>query len=157
MYPRRIQKRSKFTQDEDARLISLVEKHGASAWHAISEKMPGRNPRQCKERWFSYLCPGIRTDPFTPEEDLLILSKYKEIGPKWVRMTQFFSGRTDTNLKNRYILLQRRIRRGIPLHDAQPQTPPAVEVNYELPSELVGFEEDVWDEMFGSLASFEFF
>lgn len=31
--------------------------------------MPGRNARQCKDRWEKYLNPDINFQPFTQEED----------------------------------------------------------------------------------------
>ncbi|CAN0082605.1 unnamed protein product, partial [Discosporangium mesarthrocarpum] len=35
---------------EDSRLFSLVEKHGARHWTMMTAKMPGRNPKECRER-----------------------------------------------------------------------------------------------------------
>ena len=43
-----------------------------------------------------------RNDSFTLEEDLLLLRKYSELGPKWTKMTEFFTDRTANQLRNRY-------------------------------------------------------
>jgi hypothetical protein len=73
--------------------------------------MPGRNPRQCRERWHHYLTPAVSSKPFTPEEDALLNAKYAELGPKWKQIAAVFEGRTDISIKNRWILLSRRQRR----------------------------------------------
>ena len=94
--------RRNFTKEEDARLLYLVEHFGTKNWHIIAEMMPFRNIRQCRDRFRNYLSPEINLKPWTLEEDLLLASKYKELGPKWVQISQFFQGRSDNNLKNRW-------------------------------------------------------
>lgn len=102
---------SKFTAEEDDQLRSLVEKYGDLNWSAIAEEMPGRNVRQCKERWVNYLCPTINNSEWTPEEDALLIEKQREFGSKWVRIAKFFNNRTDAMLKNRFNVLRRRERK----------------------------------------------
>jgi hypothetical protein len=102
--------RSTFLPDEDFRLRELVRCFGAD-WNEISRQMVGRNPRQCKERWTNYLSPDVCAQPWTEDEDQLLLSKVGELGPKWVQITSFFRKRTDANLKNRWFVLMRRARK----------------------------------------------
>ncbi|KAH0787690.1 Myb-like DNA-binding domain containing protein [Histomonas meleagridis] len=102
-------KRFQFTQEEDSLLISLVEKYGNSDWALIASMMKNRNSRQCRERWANYLNPEIKTGKWTPEEDQLLLEKYNEIGPKWVKITKFMNGRSEIMVKNRYQVIQRRL------------------------------------------------
>ena len=78
-------------------------------WEDVAKQLnTGRNSRQCRERWTYYLSPHITNEPWTKEEDDLLLKKYKEIGPKWKKLSLFFKSRTDINLKNRWNLLQRK-------------------------------------------------
>jgi hypothetical protein len=70
--------------------------------------MPGRNARQCKERWTNYLVPALNTAAWTCEEDFQLIQKYGELGPKWVQIATFFANRTDSMVKNRFNKLQRR-------------------------------------------------
>jgi hypothetical protein len=70
--------------------------------------MPGRNARQCKERWTNYLCPTLNTNSWKPEEDRLLVQKRMELGAKWVKIAQFFPNRTDAMVKNRYQVLKRK-------------------------------------------------
>lgn len=100
--------KSKFTREEDDLLRQLVAKHGQNSWSRIAEQMPHRNMRQCKERWINYLSPSVCSAPWTAEEDALLEQKYREFGRKWVRIALSFPNRTDSNVKNRWLVLSRR-------------------------------------------------
>lgn len=100
---------AKFTPEDDERLKSLVDKFGDQEWARISREMPGRNQRQCKERWMYYLNPSLNTTPWTHQEDLLLLEKQRELGSKWVRIAAFFHNRTDAMVKNRFQVLTRKL------------------------------------------------
>jgi hypothetical protein len=86
----------------------LVDTFGASDWAAIADRMPGKNQRQCRERWTNYLAPGLNASTWSPEEDFMLIRKYSEFGPKWVQIAAFFPNRTDSMMKNRFNKLQRR-------------------------------------------------
>lgn len=100
---------SKFCEDEDKRLRELVAQYGDNSWIQIASQMPGRNSRQCRERWMNYLSPHLNVNDWTPEEDDMLLEKHKEYGTSWVRICKFFEGRTDQMCKNRFFLLKRKI------------------------------------------------
>ena len=104
-------KRKKFTTEEDQKLLRLVDEFGKSNWAAISEKMPGRNPRQVRDRYVNYLSPDVVNGPWTQKEDDLLLSKFNEYGSSWKRIASFFPTRTDINVKSRYQKLIRRQRK----------------------------------------------
>ena len=97
----------KFTQEEDDKLLSLVQQHGYN-WQKISSEMGNRNIRQCKERYENYLSPNVNRSQFTEEEDRLLLEKYRILGPRWVSIAKLFNGRTDSAIKSRFLLLKRR-------------------------------------------------
>jgi hypothetical protein len=99
--------KAKFSQSEDIKLVELVTKHGERDWPAIARQMPNRSVRQCRERWTNYLTPSVINGPWSPQEDALLLARFKEFGSRWRKMTQFFVGRTDINIKNHYIVLTR--------------------------------------------------
>ena len=100
--------RKSFSPKEDERLKMLVAKYGTDNWAAIEKEMPGRNVRQCRERYKHYLSPEVSQQPWTQEEDELLLAKVSEIGSKWVAISKFFHNRTDINVKNRWVVLMRR-------------------------------------------------
>lgn len=97
--PRRL-----FTTEEDRKLIQLVEQFGVNAWTVISDRIPGRTSRQCKERYFTYLSPGVKKAPWTDEEDSLLFQKFQELGPRWSDIARYFDGRTANSIKNRWHL-----------------------------------------------------
>ena len=97
-----------FTSKEDQILQSLVSNFGTNDWELISQHLPGRTPRQCKERWTNYLSPNVIMKPWTSEEDEFLKSKLAEFGPKWVKISSFFPNRTDIQLKNRWFVLMRK-------------------------------------------------
>jgi hypothetical protein len=69
--------------------------------------MDSRNERQCRERWKNYINPSLRSDPWTLEEDQLVVQKYAEFGPKWNKISKFFSNRSDNAVRNRWQLMLR--------------------------------------------------
>ena len=103
--------RSKFTHEEDEKLKQLVENLGNDDWVSISNKMSGRNPRQCRDRWNNYLSPNVVNGPWTKEEEQLLQEKFEEFGPSWKCIATFFPTRTAINVKSRFNLMQRRIKK----------------------------------------------
>jgi hypothetical protein len=51
--------RFRFTQDEDHILTDLVMRGGQKSWTWIASHLPGRNPRQCRDRWNHFLAPKL--------------------------------------------------------------------------------------------------
>ncbi|EAY22422.1 Myb-like DNA-binding domain containing protein [Trichomonas vaginalis G3] len=99
----RLQKKRAFTVCEDA-MIKFLAKHynGDINWKEVAQQIPGKSTRQCRERYQTYLAPGINIAPWTREEDDLLLKKVTELGSKWSIIAQFFNGRSANSLKNRY-------------------------------------------------------
>jgi hypothetical protein len=93
------------------KLRKLVQEQGPNAWRTIAQSMPGRNSRQCRERWLNYLNPARNTQPWTETEDQLLQETYASIGPRWVYMMKLFPRRTDGMIKNRFMALQRKNQR----------------------------------------------
>lgn len=94
--------RRKFTGVEDNTLRRLVREFGAHHWESIAAMMPGRTGRQCRDRYQTYLSPGITNGEWTLDEERVLREKYAEIGPKWSQISEYLPGRTGTSLKNRW-------------------------------------------------------
>lgn len=97
--------RKMFTPEEDTRLVALVSQHGTKQWKLISKMMHSRSTRQCRERYRNYLDPNINRNPWSNEEDQIILDKYEEVGPRWSYIATFLCNRTDVSVKNRHASL----------------------------------------------------
>lgn len=114
----KVQKREhihhKFTEEEDQALKDLVEEHGTNDWLTIASAMPRRNARQCRDRWMNYLQPDLDTSQWTAAEDARLLDLHSQLGSRWVQITRAFPNRTDTMIKNRFHVLQRRKQRQLP-------------------------------------------
>jgi hypothetical protein len=92
----------RFTPIEDQALILLVTRHGAHHWKKIAKSMPGRNARQCRDRFKNYLNPNQISESWSREEDRILIERVAEIGPHWFRMTPFLPGRSNHAIKNRW-------------------------------------------------------
>jgi N-glycosylase/DNA lyase len=100
--------RRKFDKTEDDALVSLVARFGEQNWSFIAGFMDRRTARQCRERYKNYLSPSITNRPWLPEEDALLAEKVAEFGQKWARITAFFEGRSDVNVKNHWATITSR-------------------------------------------------
>jgi hypothetical protein len=139
----------KFSEDEDVELKKLVQEIGTEDWHRVSSRMPGRNMRQCKERWLNYLRPDVGNGPWTVEEDQFLLLKVQEWGFAWRNIAALFDSRTDINVKSRWHLIQRRIRKEGRLRARQQLTvdiPSMPAVTFELTDDLQNNNWDWTDE-----------
>lgn len=101
--------KNKFTIQEDATLQMLVRKYGEQDWSTIARALRTKNSRQCHDRWFYYLSPKLNRGPFTEEEDNKLIQLEKKYGQHWVKIAKHFSGRTDTQIKNRWNVLKRKL------------------------------------------------
>jgi hypothetical protein len=91
--------RQKFTPDEDALLRSIVEEDKAKDWTEVAALLPGRNARQCRDRWSNYVNPKIESAPWTQEEEELLEAKFRQYGSKWYQIGAFFPNRSKAQLK----------------------------------------------------------
>jgi hypothetical protein len=95
-------RRGRFTAEEDAAIIGAKKSDPWASWKEIAKRVPGRTARQCLRRWFNWLSPKGRPEPWTPEEDELLVEKVNEMGRTWTAMTRFFEGRSAMEITNRW-------------------------------------------------------
>lgn len=112
--------RRRFTKKEDDLLRDAVEKFGEN-WAAVAALVPGRTPRQCRERWKHYLSP----EPPVSWDDTMDEWLLRLVGEYGSKYSQFASlmGVSDKFVKNRFAILSRRDRKLRPLHSSIPSVP----------------------------------
>lgn len=101
-------KRRIWTQEEDKQLKFLVEEQKITNWVTISNYFNKRSNKDCRDHYLFQLSPNVVRRKWTIEEEAILLEKFKEFGPKWVKLTSFFDKRSPDDLRNRIKLIQKR-------------------------------------------------
>ncbi|RLN58466.1 hypothetical protein BBP00_00006988 [Phytophthora kernoviae] len=81
---------------EEDQVLEYLVTQGCNNWGQIAERIPGRTPKQCRERWKNHLDPAINKGPYTEEEDSVILTAQARLGNKWSQIAQLLKGRRVT-------------------------------------------------------------
>ena len=91
-----------WTDEEDQKLKNWVSQEGPNKWSDCAKIIPGRNCKQCRERWFNHLAPGVKKGGWSLDEDATIFNIFHAFGPKWAFISKFLPGRTENSIKNRF-------------------------------------------------------
>uniref|UniRef100_K4DDL4 HTH myb-type domain-containing protein n=1 Tax=Solanum lycopersicum TaxID=4081 RepID=K4DDL4_SOLLC len=63
--------------------IYSLEEHGAKNWSFISQLIPSRTAKSCRERWCNHLNPQLDHRSFTLEEEDIIFKAHAKFGNQW--------------------------------------------------------------------------
>jgi hypothetical protein len=103
--------KGRWNSNEDDFLIKLVGEHGtdwnkvASVWQ--SEQPKCRTCKQIRDRWVKKLDPNVSREPYTENEDKLILELHQEHGNLWTKIAKHLPGRVGESVKTRFQALER--------------------------------------------------
>lgn len=98
-----------WTAEEDKLLINWVKQNGSNEFFRCNDVIPGRNSKQCRERWFNVLNPKVFKGDWMLSEDYLVFKLYINFGGKWIKFVPFFNNmRAENSIKNRFYSTIRR-------------------------------------------------
>ena len=80
--------RDPWTKEEDETVIRLVGLYGPKDWVVMALDLPGRNGKQCRDRWHQQLDPNIKRDTWTEEEDRVLTEAVRELGSRWTEISK---------------------------------------------------------------------
>lgn len=98
-------KRKLFTKKEDQLLTIAAIKYNQESWSKIAQSVPGKTPKQCRDRWVNYLQPPLNLGPWSDSEDKLLVSLVNKYGTHWTKMKTSFPSRSTNSIKNRWYWL----------------------------------------------------
>ncbi|KAF0977166.1 hypothetical protein FDP41_003819 [Naegleria fowleri] len=95
--------RSKWTPEEDEKLMQAVKLFGEKNWQQIANQLDERTGQQCLHRWMKTLNPAIKRGRWTTEEDKrLYLAVHAYPPNNWVLVNRHTPGRTDVQCRERW-------------------------------------------------------
>lgn len=97
--------RNYFTKKDDELLTAAALAYDQKSWNSIACCVPGKTPKQCRDRWVNYLQPSIQNAPWTNQEDQLLKSLVDMHGTHWSKMKSSFPNRSTNSIKNRWYWL----------------------------------------------------
>lgn len=98
----KVRGKGSWSAEEDA---MLIEKHAffGRKWSKISEYLPGRAGKQCRERYVNHLDPNLKKGAeWTDYEEAILISLHKNHGNKWTLIANQLPGRSDNDVKNHF-------------------------------------------------------
>lgn len=105
---KQVYKRKLFTEEEDNLLKKAALTYQNVSWNDIAKFVPGRTPKQCRDRWVNYLQPSLKNSPFSEDEDRLLFFLVSIYGTHWSKMKSHFPTRSTNSIKNRWYWFNKR-------------------------------------------------
>jgi len=91
-----------WSNEEDKKLIGLVEKFQGRNWKEIARNLGNRSGIQCCSR-YKRIRPGIIKGQWIPKEDEILLDLVNKFGRNWSLLSRYMPSRTGKQIRERFI------------------------------------------------------
>jgi hypothetical protein len=103
-----IKGKGSWTAEEDAILREKRRQYGRK-WAKIAAHLPGRQGKQCRERFVNHLDPELKKGEWTDDEEAILIAMHELHGNRWANISKQLPGRSDNDVKNHwYSTIQRK-------------------------------------------------
>lgn len=103
-----IKGKGSWTAEEDTILREKRQLYGRK-WAKIAAHLPGRQGKQCRERFVNHLDPELKKGEWTDDEEAILIAMHEHHGNRWANISKQLPGRSDNDVKNHwYSTIQRK-------------------------------------------------